>query len=105
MGAEAREIAIALVGIAWLGHRRLASEGQVCGATAHRPGLGVAGAGDGPDPGLDRGANASSVPLPGEDEALLVVEKVDHLFVATAVRTTTSVEVEHGTEATTRRSP
>ncbi|WP_189670865.1 hypothetical protein [Promicromonospora soli] len=45
------------------------------------------------------------MPLPGEDEALLVVEKVDHLFVATAVRTTTSVEVEHGTEATTRRSP
>lgn len=35
----------------------------------------------------------SSVPLPGEDGALLVVDKVDHVFVVTAALTTTSVEV------------
>lgn len=35
----------------------------------------------------------ASAPLPDEGEALLVVEKVDHVFVVTAVRTPTSVEV------------
>ena len=35
----------------------------------------------------------ASAPLPDEDEALLVVEKVDHVFVVIAVRTPTSVEV------------
>lgn len=34
----------------------------------------------------------ASAPLPDEDEALLVVEKLDHVFVVTAVRTPTSVE-------------
>jgi protein-L-isoaspartate(D-aspartate) O-methyltransferase len=35
----------------------------------------------------------SSAPLPGEDAALLVVDKVDHVFAVTAALTTTSVEV------------
>lgn len=35
----------------------------------------------------------ASAPLPDEDEALLVVEKLDHVFVVTSVRTPTSVEV------------
>jgi protein-L-isoaspartate(D-aspartate) O-methyltransferase len=35
----------------------------------------------------------ASAPFPDEDGALLVVEKVDHAFVVTAVRTPTSVEV------------
>lgn len=34
----------------------------------------------------------ASAPLHGEDGALLVVDKVDHVFVVTAVRTATSVE-------------
>ncbi|WP_454857620.1 methyltransferase, FxLD system [Promicromonospora soli] len=34
----------------------------------------------------------ASAPLHGEDDALLVVDKVDHVFVVTAVRTATSVE-------------
>ncbi|NEA35128.1 hypothetical protein [Streptomyces sp. SID13031] len=35
----------------------------------------------------------SSAPLPGEDAALLVVDKVDHVFVVTAALAATSVEV------------
>ncbi|MFJ3405378.1 methyltransferase, FxLD system [Promicromonospora sp. NPDC090134] len=49
------------------------------------------GAGDGAEVQIEARV-PTSTPLPSEDKALLVVDKVDHVFVVTAVRTATAVE-------------